>query len=110
MKIFSDGAVSLASQQWIYNNDRFPGVAVHYKTDIRRPLRRYYGLDDRGSRARVPAGAGFSLHHPIQTGCGAHPASYPIGDSFPVPRREADHSPPSIAEVKNAWSYTSTPP
>jgi hypothetical protein len=25
------------------------------------------------------------------------------------PRREADHSPPSNAEVKNAWSYTSTP-
>jgi hypothetical protein len=25
------------------------------------------------------------------------------------PRREADHSPPSSAEVKNAWSYTSTP-
>jgi hypothetical protein len=24
--------------------------------------------------------------------------------------READHSPPSSAEVKNAWSYTSTPP
>jgi hypothetical protein len=24
-------------------------------------------------------------------------------------RREADHSPPSTAEVKNAWSYTSTP-
>jgi hypothetical protein len=23
--------------------------------------------------------------------------------------RESDHSPPSIAEVKNAWSYTSTP-
>jgi hypothetical protein len=23
--------------------------------------------------------------------------------------READHSPPSNAEVKNAWSYTSTP-
>jgi hypothetical protein len=23
--------------------------------------------------------------------------------------READHSPPSSAEVKNAWSYTSTP-
>jgi hypothetical protein len=23
---------------------------------------------------------------------------------------EADHSPPSSAEVKNAWSYTSTPP
>jgi hypothetical protein len=24
------------------------------------------------------------------------------------PGREADHSPPSSAEVKNAWSYTST--
>jgi hypothetical protein len=25
------------------------------------------------------------------------------------PGREADHSPPSSADVKNAWSYTSTP-
>jgi len=24
--------------------------------------------------------------------------------------READHSPPSSSEVKNAWSYTYTPP
>jgi hypothetical protein len=28
----------------------------------------------------VPAGAGnFSLHHRVQTGSGAHPASYPMG-------------------------------
>jgi hypothetical protein len=26
------------------------------------------------------------------------------------PQSEACHSPPSSAEVKNAWSYTSTPP
>jgi hypothetical protein len=26
------------------------------------------------------------------------------------PGREADHSPPPSAEVKNTWSYTSTPP
>jgi hypothetical protein len=26
------------------------------------------------------------------------------------PGREADHSPPSSTEVKNAWSYTSTLP
>jgi hypothetical protein len=26
------------------------------------------------------------------------------------PRCEADHSPPSSAEIRNAWSYTSTPP
>jgi hypothetical protein len=45
-----------------------------------------YGLDDRGSRVRFPAGAGtFSLHHRVQNGSGAHPASYPMGImvSFP---------------------------
>jgi hypothetical protein len=45
-----------------------------------------YGLDDRGSRARFPAGAeNFSLHHRVQNGSGAHLASYPIGTrgSFP---------------------------
>jgi hypothetical protein len=26
------------------------------------------------------------------------------------PGRQADHSPPSSAEIKNAWSYTSVPP
>jgi hypothetical protein len=74
-----------------------------------------YGLDGRVSRVRFPVGAGnFSLHHRVQNGSGAHPASYPMGTrgSFlgvKRPRREADHSPPSSAEVKNAWSYTSTP-
>jgi hypothetical protein len=39
-----------------------------------------YGLDDRGSRVRFPAGAGnFSLHHRVKNGSGAHPASYPMG-------------------------------
>jgi hypothetical protein len=39
-----------------------------------------YGLDYRGSRVRFPAGAGnFSLHHCVQIGSGAHPASYPMG-------------------------------
>jgi hypothetical protein len=39
-----------------------------------------YGLDDRCSRVRFPAGAGnFSLHHYVQAGSGAHPASYPMG-------------------------------
>jgi hypothetical protein len=45
-----------------------------------------YRLNDRGSRVRFPAGAGnFSLHHRVQNGSGAHPASYPmgIGGSFP---------------------------
>jgi len=46
--------------------------------------------------------------------CGAHPASYPTGtgDSLPggkQPGREAHHSLPSSAEVKDSWRYTSTP-
>jgi len=27
-----------------------------------------------------------------------------------LPGREADHLPPTSVEVKDAWSYTSTPP
>jgi hypothetical protein len=45
-----------------------------------------YGLDDRGSSVRFPAGAGnFSLHHRVRNGSEAHPASYPMGTrgSFP---------------------------
>jgi hypothetical protein len=42
-----------------------------------------YGLDDRVS---IPGTANtkiFSLHHGVQTGFGAHPASYPLNSSFP---------------------------
>jgi hypothetical protein len=66
-----------------------------------------YELDDRDSRVRFPAGAeNFSLHHRVHTGSGAHPASYPRGTRgfFPGGKavgREADHSPPSNAEVKD---------
>jgi len=62
----------------------------------------------------VPAGAGnFSLHCRVQTGFGAHRASIPMGTrgSFLGVRwagREANHSPQSSSEVKNAWSHTST--
>jgi len=39
-----------------------------------------YGLDDRRSKIRNPAGAGnFSLHHRVQNGSGAPSASYPMG-------------------------------
>jgi hypothetical protein len=74
-----------------------------------------YGLNDQCSRDRLPAEAGnFSLHHRVQNSSGDHSASCPMGTrgSFPRgkrPGREAEHSPPSSAEVKNAWSYTSTP-
>jgi hypothetical protein len=43
-----------------------------------------YGLDDLGVGVRVP-GQEFSFLHVVQTGSGAHPASYPMGtgDSLP---------------------------
>jgi hypothetical protein len=59
-----------------------------------------YGLDDRMRGVRFPVGAGnFSLHHRLQTGSGAHPASYPMGTGGSFPGSKAAW----------AWSYTSTP-
>jgi hypothetical protein len=49
----------------------------------------------------------FSSIQCIQTGSGAHPASYPMGTGGPFtgskarPGRDDDHSPPFIAEVNN---------
>jgi hypothetical protein len=63
-------------------------------------------VDDLSSTVRFPAGdRNFSLNHRVQNGSGAHPASYPMGTrgSFPGGKAagcEADHLPPSSAEVK----------
>jgi hypothetical protein len=73
-----------------------------------------YGLDDRMIWVRMPARAGnFSLHHRVQNGSGAHPASYPMGTkgSFlggNAAGREADLR--LMPRSKNVWSYISTPP
>jgi len=59
-----------------------------------------YWMDGPGIESRC--GARFSV--PVQTGPGAHPASYSMGTgSFPEvkrPGRGVDHPPPSSAEVK----------
>jgi hypothetical protein len=52
----------------------------------------------------VPRTALGPTQPPIQSG----PVALSLGLKWPG--GEADHSPPSSAEVKNAWSYTSTPP
>jgi hypothetical protein len=58
--------------RWEYNIKKRPDSSVGIVLS--------YGLDDRGSRVRFPAGAGnFSLHHRVQNGSGAHPTSYPMG-------------------------------
>jgi hypothetical protein len=60
-------------------------------------------------------GKKFFSSRKVQTGSGAHPASYSMDTGILFrgiqrPGREADHSPPSSAEVRNEWSYTSNPP
>ena len=59
-----------------------------------------YGLDDKGIESRWRAR--FSA--PVQTGPGAHPASFTMGTgSFPGVKRQergADYPSPSSAEVK----------
>jgi hypothetical protein len=67
-----------------------------------------YGLDDRAIEVRSPAGEkDFSSILCVQTGSGAHPASCTMGTgvlSLGVkarPGSDADHSPPSSAEVVN---------
>jgi hypothetical protein len=68
-----------------------------------------YGLDDRAIGVRSPAGAKyFSSILCVQTGSGSHPASCPMGTRRVIspgvkarPGRDADHSPPTSAEVVN---------
>jgi hypothetical protein len=67
-----------------------------------------YGLDNWAIEVRSPAGAkGFSSSFCVQTGFVAHLVSCTMGtgDPFPGgkawPGRDADHSPPSSAEVVN---------
>jgi hypothetical protein len=82
-------------------------LAFHFKSrDDSVGVALVYRLDDLDSRVRFPVGAGnFSLHSRVQNGSGAHPVSYPMRtrDSFLWIKRlerEADHSPPSSAEIK----------
>jgi hypothetical protein len=64
------------------------------------------GLRAGWSGVLVLAGDGNFSHHRVQTGSGVHPASYPMatkGFSLGVkrPEREADHSYPTSAKVKD---------
>jgi hypothetical protein len=75
-----------------------------------------YRSDDRIIGVQIPAGAGnFSFRHSDQTGSGPTQPQMQwvpgaLSPGVKRPGREADHSPPSSTEVKNAWGYTSTPP
>jgi hypothetical protein len=72
-----------------------------------------YWLDDTGFDSRQKED--FSLLHSAQAGSGAYPTSYPMGTRSFFPegkaggRREADHSPPASAEVKNGGPIPHSP-
>jgi hypothetical protein len=66
-------------------------------------------VNDRGSI--FGRGSGFLCSPSRPDRLWGPPVSYQwgTGGCFLGVKREADHSPPSSAEVKNLWSYTSTP-
>jgi hypothetical protein len=91
--------LQLSNYHWYYDNCE-PGSSVSIVSD--------YGLEDREIEVRSPAEAkktSFSLC--VQTSSEAHPASCTMGTGGPFPGakarpgRDADHSPPSSAEVEN---------
>jgi hypothetical protein len=72
------------------------------------------GTAGRPRNRSIPGrGKRFSLIHSVQTGCGAHPASYTMGTrgslEVKLLERETDSSSPSSAEGQDWWSYTSIP-
>jgi len=73
-----------------------------------------YGLDDRGFESRQGLGiflftiASRPALGPTQPHMQWVPSALSLG--VKRPGREADYSHPSSADVKNVWSYTSTPP
>jgi hypothetical protein len=82
-------------------------AAIIRTTKAHRP--QTCGLDGQGASIRFPL-------HRVQTGSGAHRASHKLGmmtpsQSIKRQEREADHSPPSSAQVKNGgYTGTSIPP
>jgi hypothetical protein len=62
----------------------------------------------------VPSGAEkFSVNQFVQTGSGAHPAAYTMGNRSSFIGSKVvcawSFSPLSNAKIKNAWSYTTIP-
>jgi hypothetical protein len=91
------------------NSQSYPGTgtAQWYSTGLRARIS--------GVRVLVRAGIFFFFTtasrpalEPTRPPIQWTPEALSLGVKRPV--REAEHSPPSSAEVKVAWSYTSTPP
>jgi hypothetical protein len=92
-------------EKWTHGNGQelgyLSGIALSYR------------LDDRGFESRQGLGiflftaASTPVLGPTQPPIQSVPGAFSLG--VKRPEREEDHSPPSSGELKNAWSYTSTP-
>jgi hypothetical protein len=73
-----------------------------------------YGLDDRWFEYRQALGSFLSITASRPARGPTQPPNQWLSGALYLglkqPESEADYSPPSIAEFKNDWSYTSTPP
>jgi len=115
--------IEFEPSRWIASN--YPPVSEHRvfqicnssKSHIKRGLceRSLYSDSLRAGRSgdRIPVGVRYSAR--LQTGPGAHTASYTMGTGyFPGvkrPGRGVDHPSPYLAPMlKKEYSYTSTPP
>jgi hypothetical protein len=74
-----------------------------------------YALDDQGVGVWLQVGSRI-FSHVVETALGTTqpPIQWVGGGAFSAgvkgPGRKADQSPPTSAEVKKIWIYTSTPP
>jgi hypothetical protein len=107
--LFQIKCLKMLIYNYIYNYSCSTGFESLLVFAIIVRSRYSYGLT---ARVRFPAVQDFSLFHSVQTGPEAHPPSYPVGTwgsflGIKRPGREADHSPPSSAEVKKSGA---TPP
>jgi hypothetical protein len=87
------------------------------EASFRKDLSQGFGLE-RAGRQRNRCNSVHSQRlfflHSVHSGSSAHPASYPVGTGniFPGLQRqehEADHSPPSSAEIKNRGAIPQFP-
>jgi hypothetical protein len=69
-----------------------------------------YGTNMRQGNSVAIFSVGFYFRRHVQTGSGAHLASYPMCTCGKATGYENDHSPPSNPRAKNAWRCTSAPP
>jgi hypothetical protein len=102
-----------------FETDIFGHTSLNRPSHLRQAFRiKLIGIHSAGLRAlwsgvRVPVGAGnFSLHHRVQTGCGAHPASYPMDTrgSFPGGKAAGAWSWPLTSRMRGTIpGFPSTP-